>query len=147
MILSTCEVTVRLSLDPTVMIERLIHGNRSQEAFKESHEKNVETLSVDRRCETESKETHALKNAPKHTILYMKGLTLLVYTIDMFQMVIGDSCQCMKHTKQNTVCDIRVRHPSCTVQFHGYPGSGHGIEGVSLSYFNWKTVWWSSSLK
>ena len=40
-------------------------------AFKE---KDVERLVADRRCESESKETHDLKNAPKHTVLYMKGL-------------------------------------------------------------------------
>ncbi len=32
--------------------------------FNESHEKDVERLSSDRRCEAESKESHALKNAP-----------------------------------------------------------------------------------
>jgi len=44
-------------------------------AFKESHEKDVERLAADRRREAESKEAHALKNAPKHTVLCMKGLT------------------------------------------------------------------------
>jgi hypothetical protein len=71
------------------MIERVIHGNRSQEAFKESHEKDVERLSADRRCDTESKETHSLKNAPKDTVLSMKLLTSPVWTIGMFQMVTG----------------------------------------------------------
>ncbi len=32
--------------------------------FKESHEKDVERLVADRRCETESKKAHTLKNAP-----------------------------------------------------------------------------------
>ena len=41
-------------------------------AFKESHEKDVERLTADRRCETESKEAHALKNTSKYTVLYMK---------------------------------------------------------------------------
>ena len=44
--------------------------------FKESHKKDVERLVVDRRCETESKEAHALKSTAKHTVLCMKGLTL-----------------------------------------------------------------------
>jgi hypothetical protein len=59
--------------------------------FKESHEKDVERLDVDRRCETESKEAHALKNAPTYTVMYMKGLTSPVWTLGMFQMVTGDS--------------------------------------------------------
>ncbi len=41
--------------------------------FKESHEKDVERLSGDRRRESESKET--LNNFPEYTVLYMKGLT------------------------------------------------------------------------
>ncbi len=53
-------------------------------AFKESHEKDVERLAADRWCEVESKEAHALKNAPKHTVLCMK-----VWTLYMFQMVSG----------------------------------------------------------
>ncbi len=68
-------------------------------AFKESHEKDVERLAADRRREAESKEAHALKNAPKHTVLCMKGLTSPVWTLGMFQMVSGDSCQYMKRTK------------------------------------------------
>ena len=75
-------------------------------AFKESHEKDVERLAAERRSEAESKESYALKNAPKHTVLCMKGLTSPVWTMGMFQMVTGDSCQCMKHTKQCTVCDV-----------------------------------------
>jgi hypothetical protein len=63
-------------------------------SFKESHEKDVERLVADRRCESESKEAHALKNATKHTVLCMKGLTSPVWTLVMFQMVSGDSCQC-----------------------------------------------------
>ncbi len=39
-------------------------------AFKESHEKDVERLTDDRRFETESKEAHDLKNAPKHIVVY-----------------------------------------------------------------------------
>jgi hypothetical protein len=58
---------------------------------------------TDRRREAESKEEHDLKNAPNYTVLCMKGLTSPVWTLGMFQMVTGDSCQCMKRTKQNTV--------------------------------------------
>jgi hypothetical protein len=32
----------------------------------------------------------------------MTGLTSPVWTIGMFQMVSGESCQCMKRTKQRT---------------------------------------------
>ena len=67
-------------------------------AVKESHEKDVERLAADRRREAESKEAHALANAPKHNVLSMTGLTS-VWTIGMFQMVRGVSCQCMKRTK------------------------------------------------
>ncbi len=77
--------------------------------FKESHENDVERLTADRRCESESKEAHTLKNDPKHTVLCMKGLTSPVWTMGMFQMVTGDSCQCMKHTKQCTDSDFTVR--------------------------------------
>ena len=61
--------------------------------FKESHEKDVDRLAADRQCETESKEAHALKNAPKHTVVFMKGLTSPVWNLGMFQMVTGDSYQ------------------------------------------------------
>ncbi len=45
-----------------------LQGNDSTvKTFKESHEKDVERLAVDRRREVESKEAHALKKAPKHT--------------------------------------------------------------------------------
>jgi hypothetical protein len=79
-----------------------------------------QSLSADRRCETESKEAHALKNTPKHTVVCMKGLTSPVWTLGMFQMVTGDSCQCMKRTKQSTTCDITVRHATCTVSGCGF---------------------------
>jgi hypothetical protein len=60
--------------------------------FKESHEKDVERLSADRRRQTESKEAHALKNATKHTVLCMKGLTSPVWAVDMFRMVSDAAC-------------------------------------------------------
>ena len=43
--------------------------------FKESHEKDVERLVPDHRCEIGWKETHDLQNVPKHTVVWMKGLT------------------------------------------------------------------------
>ncbi len=89
-------------------------------AFNESHEKDVERLAADRRCDTESKETHTLKNAPNHTVVCMKGLTSPVWTLGMFQMVTGDSCQYMNRTKQSTACDITVRHAACTVPGRGF---------------------------
>ena len=50
----------------------------------------------------------------------MKGLTSPVWTLDMFQMVSGDSCQCMKQTKQSTTYDIKVRYAACTVSGCGF---------------------------
>jgi hypothetical protein len=35
-------------------------------------------------------------------------------------MVTGDSCQCMKRTKQSTAGDITVRHTTCTVTGCGF---------------------------
>jgi hypothetical protein len=58
--------------------------------LKESHEKDVEeleSLDPDCRSATEPKKSHALKNAPKHTVVCMKGLTSPVWTLGMFQMV------------------------------------------------------------
>ncbi len=46
-------------------------------SFKESHEKDFERLTADRRLETESKEAHTLPNASKHTVMCMKGLISL----------------------------------------------------------------------
>ena len=106
-------------------------------AFKESHENDVERLTTDRRCESESKEVHALKNAPKHTVLCMKGLTSPVWTMGMFQMVTGDSCQCMKHTKQCTTCDISVRYAAYSVRMWiCLQISEHVQSGESLCH-NW----------
>jgi hypothetical protein len=65
--------------------------------FKESHEKDVERLATDRRREEESKEAHALKNAPKHTVLCMKGLISPVWTLVMFHMMMGDSWNSNPH--------------------------------------------------
>jgi hypothetical protein len=50
--------------------------------FKESHEKDVERLAGDRRCESESKEAHALKNTPNHTVVCMNGLTSTKHVSD-----------------------------------------------------------------
>jgi hypothetical protein len=102
--------------------------------FKESREKNVERLDADRRREAESKEAHALKNAPKHTVLCMKGLTSPVWTLGMFQMVSGDSCLCMKRTKQNTSCDITVRHAACTVSGCGFVAKYQNTSNLENHY-------------
>ena len=58
-------------------ITQLLGYANMVKAFKESHEKDVERLAAERRSEAESKESYALKNAPKHTVLCMKGLTSL----------------------------------------------------------------------
>ena len=113
-------------------------------AFKESHEKDVETLPTDRRCETESRETHALTNDPKHNVLCMTDywktqfLTSRMTTsgrktyfnIDMI------SCQgTLMSTKPAYPDVVRMRR-----QFHGCPASGGGIERVFTSRVNWKTA-------
>ena len=33
----------------------------------------------------------------------------------MFQMVAGESCQCIRRTKQKNPCEVGVRHAACTV--------------------------------
>ena len=83
-------------------------AHRSEAESKEAHA-DVERLAADRRCETESKETHTLKNVLKHTVLSMQGLTSPVWTMTMFQMVTGDSCQCMKRTKKNALSPSKLR--------------------------------------
>ncbi len=102
--------------------------------FKESHEKDVERLVADRRRETESKETHTLKNTPNHTVLCMKDLTSPVWTLDMFQMLTGDSCQCMKRTKQSMTCDITVRHAACTVTGCGFVSKYQNTSNLENRY-------------
>ena len=79
--------------------------------FKESHAKDLEKLVADRLCETEKKTTDDTGNTPKHTVLVMVGLTSSVWTLDMFQMVSGESCQCIRLTKQKNPCEVGV----CTV--------------------------------
>jgi hypothetical protein len=87
-------------------------------SFKESHENDAEGLTADRRRESESKETHTLKNDFKHTVLCMKDLTSPVWTMVMFQMMTGDVCQCMKRNKQSTACyiSVRMQHAQCCRQ-------------------------------
>ena len=48
-------------------------------------------------------------------MLSMVGLTSPVWTIIMFQMVTGESCQCIRHTKQTNLSEVDVRHATCTV--------------------------------
>jgi hypothetical protein len=58
--------------------------------FKESHEKDVKTLAADRRREAESKEAHALKNAPKHTVLCMTLERSYLTSVDYGHVSDGD---------------------------------------------------------
>ena len=67
-------------------------------AFKESHAKDVEKLAADRVREAETKAKDNATRTPKHTVL-MAGLTSAVWTLGMFQMVTGESCQCIQRTK------------------------------------------------
>jgi hypothetical protein len=84
-------------------------------SFKESHAKDLEKLAADRQRQAEKKVTEDLVNAPKHTVLSMVGLTSAVWTLGMFQMVSGESCQCIQRTKQTEPCHVGVRHAACTV--------------------------------
>ena len=84
-------------------------------AFKESHPKDLEKLDVDHLHETQKQATDDVVNTPNHTVLSMIGLTSPVWTIHMFQMVTGESCQCIRHTKQTNPCEVGVRHGSYTM--------------------------------
>jgi hypothetical protein len=76
-----------------------------------------------RQCQSEKTTTDDLVNTPKHTVLSMVGLTSVVWTLGMFQMVTGESCQCIQLTKTDgavsrwcsTYClycgKIRICHP------------------------------------
>ena len=65
-------------------------------SFKESHAKDLEKLAADRQRQAEKKVTEDLVNAPKHTVLSMAGLTSPAWTLGMFQIVTGESCQCIR---------------------------------------------------
>ena len=89
-------------------------------AFKESHAKDVEKLAADRVREAEKKAKDNAASTPKHTVLSMTGLTSAVWTLGMFEMVSGESCQCIHRTKQKNPCDVAVRHAACTVPTCGF---------------------------
>jgi hypothetical protein len=89
-------------------------------SFKESHAKDLEKLAADRQRQAGKKVTEDLVNAPKHTVLSMAGLTSAVWTLGMFQMVTGESCQCIQRTKQTEPCHEGVRHAACTVPTCGF---------------------------
>jgi hypothetical protein len=92
--------------------------------YKESHTKDLEKLATDRQRETGKKTTDDPLNIPKHTVLpdvlSMVGLTSPAWTIDMFQMVTGESYQCIRHNKQTYPCHVGVRHATCTVPKCGF---------------------------
>ncbi len=89
-------------------------------SFKESHVKDLEKLTAGLQREKEKTTTDDLVNTPKDTVLSMVGLTSPVWTLGMFQMVTGDSCQCIRHTKQTDPCHVGVRHTVCTVSKCGF---------------------------
>ena len=64
----------------------------------------------------------------------VRGLTSPVWTLGMFQMVTGDSCQCMKRTKQSTACDITVRHAACTVPGCGFVAKYQNTSNLENHY-------------
>ena len=70
------------------------------------------------RAEKKAKDNAA--STPKHTVLSMAGLTSAVWTLGMFEMVSGESCQCIHRTKQKNPCDVAVRHAACTVPTCGF---------------------------
>ena len=72
-------------------------------SFKESHTKDLEKLAADRQRDEGKTSTDDLVNTPKHTVS-MVGLTSPVWTLGMFQMVTGESCQCIRRTKQTDLC-------------------------------------------
>jgi hypothetical protein len=74
-------------------------------AFKESHAKDVEKQAADFLREAEKKAKEYAASTPKHTVLSMVGLTSAVWTLGMFQMVAGESCQCIRRTKQTNPCE------------------------------------------
>ena len=76
---------------------------------------DVEKLAADRVSEAEKKAKDNAASTPKHTVLSMSGLTSAVWTLGMFEMVSGESCQCIHRTKQKNPCDVAVRHAACTV--------------------------------
>ena len=71
-------------------------------------------------CEAEKKVTDDAAATPKHTVMSMVGLTSPVWTLGMFQMVTGESCQCIRDTKQTNPCEVGVRHVECTVSKCGF---------------------------
>jgi len=93
------------------------------QSFKESHAKDLEKLVADRKCQAAKTATDDLVNTPKHTVLFMVGLTSAVWTLGMFQMVTGESCQYIQRTKQTESCHVGVRHATCTVPKCGFDAS------------------------
>jgi hypothetical protein len=56
----------------------------------------------------------------KKSLLIRSCQGVLVWTLGMFQMVTGESYQCIRHTKQTDVCHVGVRHSVCTVPKYGF---------------------------
>jgi hypothetical protein len=78
-------------------------------SFKESHAKDLGKLAADRQRQPEKTTTDDLVDDPKYTVLSITGLTSAVWTLGMFQMVTGESCLCIRHTKQKKPCKVGVR--------------------------------------
>jgi hypothetical protein len=97
-----------------------VSGNRKQEGCVKT--RHVYKTRVDHQREEAKKATDDLDlvDAPKHTVLSMTDLTSAVWTLGMFQMVTGESCQCIRHTKQKEPCHVGVRHATCTVPKCGF---------------------------
>ena len=56
--------------------------------------KDLEKLPVDYQRQETKTTTDDLVNTPKNTVMSS------VWTLGIFQMVTGESCQCIRHTKQ-----------------------------------------------
>jgi hypothetical protein len=84
-------------------------------SFKESHAKDLEKLAVDRQREAKKKATDDLLDAPNHTVLSMTGLTSAVWTLGMFQMVTGESCQCFRrpNRRSRAILVFDMRRTQC----------------------------------
>ena len=80
-------------------------------SFKESHVKDLEKLVADRTREDENNAKDDVVSTS--TVLSMVGRTSPVWTLVMFQMVAGESCQCIRRIKQTNPCERLVLDMLC----------------------------------
>ena len=68
--------------------------------------KDLEKLAADRLCEDENNAKDDATSTPNHTVLSMVGLASPVWTLDMFQMVTGESCECIRRTNRRILARL-----------------------------------------